>query len=198
MFLLEELRADAESEAVLAVRLWKVVLDSCWYASRSFGLQMHDGHDGVPRTPAELLHVYNTLSSGERHALIDDFDTWLKCHPDWATRSLLGSEPKHCYIGDKEVIIPGIRHALAPESALNASRSQALLAGLLLDSPPIQSQSEGAAYLTREDADSRGLLRLRFPRNVRIHEIPALSNPRTASLPSGLQARLEYTRLESS
>ena len=29
VFLLEELRADAESEAVLAVRLWKVVLDSC-------------------------------------------------------------------------------------------------------------------------------------------------------------------------
>ena len=94
--------------------------------------------------------------------------------------------------------MPVICHALAPESALSASRSQALLAGLLLDSPHIHPQAEGAAYLTREDADSRGLLRLRFPRNVRIYEIPALSNPRMVSLPSGLQARLEYTRLESS
>ena len=132
MFLLEELRADAESEAVIGVRLWKVVLDNCWYASRSFVLQMHDGHDGVPRTPAELLHVYNKLSSGERHALIDDFDTWLKCQPDWTTRLLLGSEPKHCYIGDEEVVVPGTRHALAPEKVLDASRSQALRAGLIV------------------------------------------------------------------
>ena len=56
MFLLEELRADAASEAMLGVRLWKVALDHSWQESRSFALQMLEHRAGVPGTPAELLH----------------------------------------------------------------------------------------------------------------------------------------------
>ena len=89
VFLLEELRADAGSEAVLGVRLWKVALDHSWRESRSFGLQMLEHRACVPGTPAELLHRYRRLGTDDQRPLIDDFGEWLRGQPDWATRSLM-------------------------------------------------------------------------------------------------------------
>jgi hypothetical protein len=198
VFLIEEVRADPESEIVVGVRLWKLVLDHWWRESRSFGLQMYDRRDGAPSTPTELLQKYIKAGSDERYPLIDNFKQWLKRQPDWATRSLLSSETQKKFIDGKMQLVPGDLHALGPESVFDASRPEALLAGLHRNRSPTQSQGESATYITvEESAESGRLLRLRFPPNTRIYGIHPLSNPSTTALPSALRARLEHSRLSS-
>ena len=211
-FLLEEVTDAANTQTVVAVRLWKVAIDSKWRENRAMGLHMLDGLEGAPTTPTELLALYSKVGTSGHTPLIEDAGVWLERHgtADWAARSLLQVDERQCVFSG--INMP-IHHPLSPELVLSAMRPLAMQAGIPIATPPSPPQSETATYLrwmaaataaagSQTDVFERAAKRpswpqpLRFPAGARVYGLQPLSGAAAAALPAALLARLAAGRLQ--
>jgi hypothetical protein len=197
----------------VAVRLWKVAIDSKWRENRAMGLHMLDGLEGAPTTPTELLALYSKVGTSGHTPLIEDAGVWLERHgtADWAARSLLQVDERQCVFSGGNRMVP-MHHPLSPELVLSAARPLALQAGITLATPPSPRQNESTTYLrwmaaataaagSQTDVFERAAKRpswpqpLRFPAGARVYGLQPLSGAAAAALPAALLARLAAGRL---
>ena len=203
VFVIEELRHRQHPHSAVGVRLWKVFIDPAWRESRALGLLMLDGVGGAPRSPVELLHLYNSVGRDGMKPIVSNADAWLALHSehgDWATRTLLDADDQRIPGGLRQPLIvkgevvsdgerqerPSRIHPLSPELLLSPSRKQALLAGLQAEDQVDPDQLDPRNY-ERPAAGQRAFdASVRAPRTAAVLAPRPLRFPAAASL-YGLQ-----------